>query len=60
MEVHEYGCKVCRGTFKVPRLDNKKTDRNIKCPGCGGNNIEKLDSPADKLKFYTQFAWGGG
>jgi putative FmdB family regulatory protein len=60
MEVYEYGCNECRGTFKKPYPDNVKADKNVKCPHCGSNNIEKLDSPADKLRFFTQFAWGGG
>jgi len=60
MEVHEYGCNECRSTFKKPFPDNGKVDRNVKCPRCGSDKIERLDSAADKLRFFTQFAWGGG
>jgi hypothetical protein len=37
-----------------------KVDKNVKCPRCGSGNVEKFDSPADKLRFFTQFAFGGG
>jgi DNA-directed RNA polymerase subunit RPC12/RpoP len=60
MEVREYGCNDCRITFKKPYPDNAKVDKKIKCTNCGGGNIVKLDSAYDKLKFFTQFAWGGG
>ena len=60
MEVHEYGCSECRSTFKKPYTGNGKADKNIKCPRCGSGHIEKLDSSADKIRFFTQFAWGGG
>jgi hypothetical protein len=32
----------------------------VKCPRCGSGKVEKLDSVADKLRFFTQFAFGGG
>ncbi|MGD0353012.1 MAG: hypothetical protein ABSB38_05905 [Dehalococcoidia bacterium] len=60
MQVQEYGCNECRVTFKKPNLDNVKDDKNVKCPRCGGGKVEKLDSPTDKLRFFTQFAFGGG
>ena len=60
MDVEEYGCNLCRGTFKKPYPDNVKVDKTVKCPRCGGQNVEKLERPTDKLRFFTQFAWGGG
>jgi len=60
MEVLEYGCNTCRSTFKKPYPDNVKKDTNVKCPRCGSPNIEKINSTADKLRFFSQFAFGGG
>jgi len=37
-----------------------KVDKNVKCPRCGSGSVEKFDSPSDKLRFFTQFAFGGG
>ena len=59
MQVQEYGCNDCRSTFKT--IDqNMKQERNVKCPRCGSGKVDKFDSPTDKLRFYTQFAFGGG
>jgi DNA-directed RNA polymerase subunit RPC12/RpoP len=60
MQVHEYGCNACRVTFKKPDPDNVKEEKNVKCPRCGSGNVEKFDSSTDKLRFFTQFAFGGG
>jgi len=60
VEVCEYGCNECRVTFKRPHPDNVKVDKNVKCPRCGSGSVEKFDSPSDKLRFFTQFAFGGG
>ena len=60
MEAYEYGCNECRSTFKKINPDKVKIEKNVKCPRCGSNRIERLNSPADKLRFFTQFAWGGG
>jgi DNA-directed RNA polymerase subunit RPC12/RpoP len=60
MEVQEYGCNQCRGTFKKINSDDLKVEKNVKCPDCGSSNIEKLDSMADKLKFFSRFAFSGG
>jgi DNA-directed RNA polymerase subunit RPC12/RpoP len=60
MEVNEYGCNDCRSTFKKPYPENMKADKNVKCPNCHSGNVVKLDSTYDKLRFFTQFAWGGG
>jgi len=60
VEVYEYGCNECRVTFKKPYPNSVKVDKNVKCPRCGSGNVEKFDSPTDKLRFYTQFAFGGG
>jgi DNA-directed RNA polymerase subunit RPC12/RpoP len=60
MEVREYGCNDCRITFKKTYPDNAKVEKTIKCTNCGSRNVVKLDTAYDKLKFFTQFAWGGG
>jgi len=60
MQVEEYGCNYCRTTFKKPYPDNVKKNDKVKCPRCGNENIEKLNSTADKLRFFSQFAFGGG
>jgi putative FmdB family regulatory protein len=60
MQVQEYGCNDCRVTFKKIDKDNVPEEKNVKCPRCGSNKVEKLDSAADKLRFFTQFAFGGG
>jgi len=60
MQVREYGCNDCRATFKKPNPDNMNEKKNVKCPRCGSGKVGKLDSAADKLRFYTQFAFGGG
>jgi putative FmdB family regulatory protein len=60
MQVQEYGCNECRVTFKKPSPDNVKDDKNVKCPRCESGKVEKLDSAADRLRFFTQFAFGGG
>ncbi len=60
MKVYEYGCNECRSTFKKPQLANRRVDKTERCPRCGSNRTEKLESSADKLRFFTRFAWGGG
>jgi len=60
MQVQEYGCNDCRVTFKKIDPDNATGEKNVKCPRCGSGKVEKLDSVADKLRFFTQFAFGGG
>jgi putative FmdB family regulatory protein len=60
MPVKEYGCNYCNITFKESNPDKPKDKDNVKCPRCGSRDIEKLDSPADKLRFFTRFAFGGG
>lgn len=60
MEVQEYGCNQCRVTFKKINQDDVKDDKTVKCPSCGSGNVDKFDSPIDKLRFFTQFAFGGG
>ena len=60
MQVQEYGCNECRVIFKKPFPDNMKVDKDVKCPNCGSGKVEKFDSPTDKLRFFTQFAFGGG
>jgi len=60
MQVQEYGCNECRVTFKKIDTDNVTQEKNVKCPHCGSGKVEKLDSTADKLRFFTQFAFGGG
>jgi putative FmdB family regulatory protein len=60
MEVREYGCNECRVTFKKINPDDVKDDKQVKCPHCGGSNIEKFDSPVDRLRFFTRFAFSGG
>jgi putative FmdB family regulatory protein len=60
MQVQEYGCNECRVTFKEIDKDKVTREKNVKCPRCGSGKVEKLDSAADKLRFFTQFAFGGG
>jgi len=60
MQVQEYGCNDCRVTFKNINQDNVKDEKDVKCPRCGSVKVEKLDSTADKLRFFAQFAFGGG
>jgi DNA-directed RNA polymerase subunit RPC12/RpoP len=60
MEVREYGCNDCRIIFKKSYTENVKSDKSVKCTNCGSRNVVKLDSTADKFRFFTQFAWGGG
>jgi putative FmdB family regulatory protein len=60
MEVQEYGCNECRVTFKKINPADSKNYKNVKCPHCGGSNVEKLDSPADKFRFFTRFVYSGG
>jgi len=60
MTVREYGCNTCRITFRKPDADNPEDKDKAKCPRCGSSNIEKFDSPADKLRFFGSFAFSGG
>lgn len=60
MQVQEYGCNECRVTFKEIDKDNVTQEKNVKCPRCGSGKVEKLNSAADRLRFFTQFVFGGG
>jgi DNA-directed RNA polymerase subunit RPC12/RpoP len=60
MEVSEYGCNDCRIIFRKPYPKNVKANKNVKCPNCRSGDVVKLDSAVDKIRFFTQFAWGGG
>jgi len=60
MPAQEYGCNECRITFATPKPENLKDKENVKCPRCGSGNVEKFDSPADKVRFFTGFAFSGG
>jgi putative FmdB family regulatory protein len=60
MEVQEYGCNQCRSTFKKIDSDKAKVDGNVKCPSCGSATVEKLDSTADKFRFFSRFVFSGG
>ena len=56
MSAQEYGCNYCKITFAKPEEDKE----SVKCPRCGSGNVEKFNSYADKLKFFSRFAFSGG
>jgi DNA-directed RNA polymerase subunit RPC12/RpoP len=60
MSAPEYGCNYCRITFTKPDSDKLKGKDKVKCPRCGSGDVEKFVSPADKFRFFTRFAFGGG
>ena len=60
MSAQEYGCNYCKITFTGLKQDNPKDKAEVKCPRCGSANLEKFNSYADKLKFFSRFAFSGG
>ena len=41
----EFECRKCRATFEVDVPRGPKEERNIKCPMCGGNDIDRINIP---------------
>lgn len=60
MSAQEYGCNYCRITFKEPEPDNPKDKENVKCPRCESIDVERLDSLADKIRFFSSLSFSGG
>jgi len=53
MPLYDYACYVCGNSFeKLRRMSDD--DRDVRCPDCGSENIERLVSP------FSTVACGAG